>query len=624
MSVDRRSIGAALLGLAGGAVLPSHGRDDAGQSQARPLGRAPALGHFSILNAYDFGAAGDGRTDDTVALQAFLDAVVTGGLRGYIPTGTYRTTAPLRVGNDDSKSRFRGFVIEGAGRVGLEGARPTAGGTLILLDAPGTPKAVLSWAGNAWRDARLTSLGLASRRLDGAEFGLFIESSEISQLEFDHLHVENVTTAFGLARGTGANGEFCGWSNVQTWHVRNYFWSDAGQAYGLRFRDSFCYYRSGGTLFRFETGIVGGGLRLINFDASATLPNTPRPPTTRADTTLFALGNKHNAPITVIGGRFEHITTLVDVDTDSVDIVVHNQVQFIGSDFTTDLDRAGAATGKATVRLRSTALADLRFIGCSFATALHKRTDIVVAIVADRGCRGSIRFDQCGYWGYAQKPITDAPVALRLAWTDCMFNTPGRGDWQAQTHGDVFDYRVHDPVPVAPVIGNVLLQSGVVGPASPFKAAEPWQHRGVPAFAGPAFSKAEGSILHLSARAGIYQDVVMSTLGLHYRAHIALPAGAGSLRLSLSDPNDAGRVIDEQVIRAVDDRDGHVVVALQAPASAAQSGKLRVGLDNVGERSLVFEITRQHASEHPDTTYVATLDEPVLMTPVSENFTRNS
>ena len=42
-----------------------------------------------------YGAVGDGSTDDTVALQSFVDAVLNGGLVGVIPTGTYKITDTL-------------------------------------------------------------------------------------------------------------------------------------------------------------------------------------------------------------------------------------------------------------------------------------------------------------------------------------------------------------------------------------------------------------------------------------------------------------------------------------------------------------------------------------------------
>ena len=49
----------------------------------------------SPLNALDYGAKGDGTTDDTAALQAALNAIPATGGALYIPTGTYKTTSTL-------------------------------------------------------------------------------------------------------------------------------------------------------------------------------------------------------------------------------------------------------------------------------------------------------------------------------------------------------------------------------------------------------------------------------------------------------------------------------------------------------------------------------------------------
>ncbi len=62
------------------------------------IGTANALISFvlrdtPILNAKHYGAAGDGTTDDTAELQAFIDA--SSNNRGYIPAGRYRVTSTL-------------------------------------------------------------------------------------------------------------------------------------------------------------------------------------------------------------------------------------------------------------------------------------------------------------------------------------------------------------------------------------------------------------------------------------------------------------------------------------------------------------------------------------------------
>ena len=74
------------------------------------------------VNVLDFGAVGDGVTDDTAAVQAFFDACQNG--RGYMPSGIYKITSALNLypqycynieGAIDKNSADAGTVIYNAG-----------------------------------------------------------------------------------------------------------------------------------------------------------------------------------------------------------------------------------------------------------------------------------------------------------------------------------------------------------------------------------------------------------------------------------------------------------------------------------------------------------------------------
>ena len=87
--VERSALAAGLLGAAG--LAP------ASDGCAAEAVEASALGSASRVNARQHGAKGDGRTDDSKALQSALDAARKDGPICYVPPGLYRLEASLTV-----------------------------------------------------------------------------------------------------------------------------------------------------------------------------------------------------------------------------------------------------------------------------------------------------------------------------------------------------------------------------------------------------------------------------------------------------------------------------------------------------------------------------------------------
>lgn len=65
------------------------------------------------VSVKDFGATGDGSTDDTASIQAAIDAIKTLGGKVYFPTGTYKLTDSIVV---DTGSYTTGLILYGDGR----------------------------------------------------------------------------------------------------------------------------------------------------------------------------------------------------------------------------------------------------------------------------------------------------------------------------------------------------------------------------------------------------------------------------------------------------------------------------------------------------------------------------
>jgi hypothetical protein len=80
-------------------------------------------------NLSDFGAVGDGVTDDTAAIQAFFNYVTTNGLMGLIPAGEYKISSPVTI-----TIGFKGFDIVGPGNqaVTFRATSTFSGGTAVV------------------------------------------------------------------------------------------------------------------------------------------------------------------------------------------------------------------------------------------------------------------------------------------------------------------------------------------------------------------------------------------------------------------------------------------------------------------------------------------------------------
>ena len=77
--VEHSALAAGLLGAAGST-----------QTYAAEAAEASVLASSTLVNARQHGAKADGKTDDTKAVQAALNAAATKGPVCYLPAGHYR------------------------------------------------------------------------------------------------------------------------------------------------------------------------------------------------------------------------------------------------------------------------------------------------------------------------------------------------------------------------------------------------------------------------------------------------------------------------------------------------------------------------------------------------------
>jgi len=134
-----------------------------------------------VLNVKDFGAKGDGSTDDTAAIQAAIDYAVAAGRRSvYFPAGTYIVTSPLHA-----------QVETGTTTVGGSTKSRYAYGMGLTLRGEQVGKTVLRKTGQA------TYTIPANNNINGGstvDTTLFFGGTEGTGLYVSDLSIENAST----------------------------------------------------------------------------------------------------------------------------------------------------------------------------------------------------------------------------------------------------------------------------------------------------------------------------------------------------------------------------------------------------------------------------------------------
>lgn len=158
----------------------------------------------AVVNVLDYGAVGDGTTDDTSALQAAINAAQAAQARLFITPGVFLVTSTLTIAN------ARAMIIEGSGFGHVNTNTGTiikwggaSGGTIMHLDG--------------FSQGRLASLAFDGNS-KAAGIGLLLDqgSSVVSQKNtFDQVRFQacEVGTSIGVFDADQGNNDQCAWMN---------------------------------------------------------------------------------------------------------------------------------------------------------------------------------------------------------------------------------------------------------------------------------------------------------------------------------------------------------------------------------------------------------------------------
>jgi hypothetical protein len=112
----------------------------------------------AVYNVKDYGAKGDGVTDDDAAVQAAITAAnaANGGII-YFPAGTYLISGQIRIPDDGGNiPANKSFTLRGAGDSANGIAQPPLGGTILKLSYNGTIGKIISYGSGTLHVENLT------------------------------------------------------------------------------------------------------------------------------------------------------------------------------------------------------------------------------------------------------------------------------------------------------------------------------------------------------------------------------------------------------------------------------------------------------------------------------------
>jgi len=247
-------------------------------------------------------AVGDGKADDTEALQARIDWALSHAAVLDLEAGTYLISRTLRIRQPNGHSAL-GFEINGLAGPNRDGD-PSRGGVCILLAKTAADQpAILELGEGNFRDTTISNLALISQVPGAATpVGLSMADTGFSHLLLQNIQVRNVDTAFKIVEGRSRNGEAVDMYECQGSDCRCFYSNSAGQAFEQRMFGCSGDLLNGGTFVRIGADHLG-----FNLDAFGVSVSFHRGPLQNT----FVRNNGVSGCVGLWGGRVELCDTVL-------------------------------------------------------------------------------------------------------------------------------------------------------------------------------------------------------------------------------------------------------------------------------------------------------------------------
>ncbi len=152
------------------------------------------------INVKDYGAVGDGTTDDTAAIQAAIAAAAVYPVSDVrFPSGNYRTTSTLTLPD----TAGRNFTLKGFGNASYGSV---LSGVLITADHINGPVIRMSSSGQRLENLVITASASRTAGAQGSNYGVLIEPPDSSGAGISGAGLFNVTVANQPFHGVVTSG----------------------------------------------------------------------------------------------------------------------------------------------------------------------------------------------------------------------------------------------------------------------------------------------------------------------------------------------------------------------------------------------------------------------------------